>query len=114
MIDTAYAMGTAPGGAGAQGGGFAAFIPLIIIFVIFYFLLIRPQQKKAKEHRKFLDNLKMGDNVLTVGGLHGTVTGLTDQVITLEIADKVRVKVARSYIAGVSPPQRESAEKESK
>ncbi len=114
MIEKAYAMGTAPGGAGAEGGGLAAFIPLIIIFVIFYFLLIRPQQKKAKEQKKFLDNIKIGDNVLTVGGLHGTITGLTDQVITLEISDKVRVKVSRSFIAGTSPTQRESAEKESK
>ncbi len=103
MISTAYAMAPAPEGAAGQGGGFAAFLPLVIIFAIFYFLLIRPQQKKAKEHKKLLENLKIGDNVLTAGGLHGTITGLTDQVVTLEIADKVRVKVSRSHIAGVSP-----------
>lgn len=114
MIDTVYAMGTAPEGAGAPGGGLTAFLPLIIIFVIFYFLLIRPQQKKAKDHRKFLENLKIGDDVLTAGGLTGTITGLTDQIVTLEIADKVRVKVSRAHIAGASPSQKESTGKQLK
>lgn len=84
----------------SPGAGIGAFLPLILIFVIFYFLLIRPQQKKAKEHQQFLVNLKTGDEVVTSGGLQGTITGLTDRVATLEIADKVRVKVARPYILG--------------
>lgn len=96
MAGIAYAADAAP----AAGGGFGAFIPLILIFVVFYFLLIRPQQKKAKEHQQFLSNLKKGDAVITSGGLYGTVTGLTDTVVTLEIADNVRVKVARAYVIG--------------
>lgn len=112
MIDTAYAMGGAPGGGGGQAGGLAAFLPLIIIFVIFYFLLIRPQQKKAKEQRALLANLKVGDDVMTLGGLHGTITGMNDQIVTLEIAEKVRVKVSRAHIAGLSASQ--SAPKEQK
>lgn len=111
MIDTAWAIAPAPEGAAGQGGGFASFIPLIIIFVIFYFLLIRPQQKKGKQHKVFLESLKIGDQVLTMGGLTGTITGLTDQIVTLEIADKVRVKVSRAHIAGASPTQKESAGK---
>lgn len=101
MIDIAYAMGTG-GGTSGQGGGFTAMIPLILMFAIFYFLLIRPQQKKQKEHRQMLGNLKKGDRVITSGGLYGRITGITDTVVTLEIAEKVRVKVGRGNIAGVA------------
>lgn len=98
----AYAMGTGgTGGAGGQGGGFGAFIPLILMFAIFYFLLIRPQQKKAKQHKAMLAAVKKGDRVMTSGGLHGTITGLTTDVVTMEIAPKVRVKVSRGSIAGI-------------
>lgn len=97
----AYAMG--PGGAGGEGaGGFGAFIPLILMFVIFYFLLIRPQQKKTKEHREMVSNLRKGDRIVTTGGLHGRITGLSDTTLTVEIADKVRVKVARGNVGALS------------
>lgn len=95
----AYAMGGA-GGAGGEGSAFGAFIPLLLMFAIFYFLLIRPQQKKAKQHKELLASLKKGDRVVSSGGLHGTITGLTDDVVTMEIAPKVRVKVSRGSIAG--------------
>jgi len=99
----AYAMGSlGQGGSGAGGGGFTAFIPLILMGVIFYFLLIRPQQKKQKDLRNMLASIKKGDTVITQGGLHGRITGLTDQVATLEIAEKVRVKVSRAYIATIT------------
>jgi|SRR4030042_450575 preprotein translocase subunit YajC len=99
LDSVAYAM--AGGGGGAAGGsGLTALIPLVLMFVIFYFLLIRPQQKRAKEHRDVLQNLKKGDFIVTNGGLYGRVVGLTDQVVTLEVAENVRVKVARSYVAG--------------
>jgi preprotein translocase subunit YajC len=96
--DLAYAMG-GPGG-GAQGG-LTAFLPLILMFVVFYFLLIWPQQKKARAHKQVLANLQKGDNVVTSSGIYGTITGITDTVITLEIAEKVRIKVARNSVAGV-------------
>jgi preprotein translocase subunit YajC len=96
----AYAMAGAGGGQGGAGG-FGALIPLVLMFVIFYFLLIRPQQKRAKEHRDLLQTLKKGDLIVTSGGLHGRVTGITDQVVTIEIADNVKVKVSRSYVAGL-------------
>jgi len=98
----AYAMGTT--GQGAGGGassGLAAFGPLVIMVVIFYFLLIRPQQKKQKDHRGMLANLQKGDEVLTQGGLQGKITGITDTVVTLEIAERVRVKIQRGYIAAL-------------
>jgi preprotein translocase subunit YajC len=98
--DVAYAMGGLPGGGGGAGG-LGSFLPLILMFVVFYFLLIWPQQKKAKAHRAVLANLKKGDEVVTSGGLYGSITGITDTVVTLEIAEKVRIKVSRSSIAGV-------------
>ena len=102
MINIAYAMGGAPGGtAGSGGGDWGFLITMAVIFVIFYFLLIRPQQKKQKELKAMMDNLVYGDTVMTTGGIHGKITGLTDSVVTLEIADKVRIKVARSAIGAV-------------
>ena len=98
----AYAMGGGGmGGSGGQGGSLGAFIPLILMFAIFYFLLIRPQQKKAKQHRELLGSLKKGDRVVNSGGLHGVITGITDDIVTMEISPKVRVKVSRGSIAGV-------------
>jgi len=97
----AYAMGTGgTGSAGGQGGGLGAFLPLILMFAIFYFLLIRPQQKKAKQQREMLSALKKGDRVVSSGGLHGVITGITDDLITMEVAPKIRVKVSRGSIAG--------------
>ncbi len=96
----AYAKGT--GGTGGQGGGFGTFIPLILMFAIFYFLQIRPQQKKAKDHRAMIASLKKGDRVVSSGGLHGVITGITDDIVTVEIAPKVRVKVSRGSVAGAT------------
>ena len=97
----AYAMGGGGTGEAGGSGGFGAFIPLILMFVIFYFLLIRPQQKKTKQHRELLAALKKGDRVVSSGGLHGTITGLTDDIVTVEIAPKVRVKISRASVSGV-------------
>jgi preprotein translocase subunit YajC len=102
LISIAYAMGGNPSSTAAGGdSGWGFIIPMVVIFVIFYFLLIRPQQKKQKEHKALLDNLAYGDTVITNGGIHGKITGLTDAVVTLEIADKVRIKIARSYVGAV-------------
>jgi preprotein translocase subunit YajC len=97
MVGIAYA---ANGAQASPQGGLMGFLPLILIFVVFYFLLIRPQQKKAKAHQEFIQNLKKGDAVVTSGGLHGIITGMTDKIVTLEIADNVRVKLSRQYILG--------------
>lgn len=108
MFDLAYAMGAPPEGAAQGQSPFGFFIMMALIIFIFYFLLIRPQQKRQKQHRQFLTNLKRGDMVVTTGGLHGKITGLTDTVVTLEIADNLRIKVSRAYIAGSVPGQKES------
>lgn len=75
------------------------FIPFIFIFVIFYFLIIRPQSKKQKEQLKFVTGLKRGDEIVTTSGILGRIEGLSDQFVTLEIADGVRVKMLRTMIA---------------
>jgi len=95
MTGIAYAAGGTPVTGMGQLG---QFIPLILIFVVFYFLLIRPQQKKAKEQQQFINNLKKGAKVVTSGGIYGRITGLTDTIVTLEIADNVKIKVSRSSI----------------
>jgi preprotein translocase subunit YajC len=99
----AYAMGSMPGGGGGGGGASSimSFLPIILIFGVFYFLLIRPQQKRAKDHRTLLSNLKEGDQIITSGGIYGRITGIRDDKVTVEISDKVRVKVSRGNIAGV-------------
>lgn len=103
MIDVAYAMAPSGGSGGGDLNTLVGFLPMILIFAVFYFLLIRPQQKKAKEHRQFLENLKKGDSVLTQGGLYGKVASISDQIVILEIADKVKVRVSRGHIAGQAP-----------
>jgi preprotein translocase subunit YajC len=85
-------------GGGAQPSGIEMFLPFIFIFVIFYFLIIRPQAKKQKEHQKFVVELKRGDAVITTGGILGTIEGINDNFVTLEIADGVRIKILRSQI----------------
>ena len=100
MVNWAYA---------AQGGGadtspmWTFVVPMLFMVGIFYFLLIRPQQRKAKEHKQLLDNLKRGDRVITAGGLIGEISSISDQTLTIEIADKVRVEVGRAYVAGFAP-----------
>ncbi|WP_435259201.1 preprotein translocase subunit YajC [Thioclava sp. FR2] len=89
----------------AQGGGaaaFTSFVPLILIFGIMYFLLIRPQQKKMKEHRSMVEALRRGDQVLTQGGIIGKVTHVNeDNTVVVEIADGVKVKIVKQTIAQV-------------
>jgi len=99
LIETVYAM--APqAGQGGQGGGFGILFMIVPLFLIFYFLLFRPQKKRADEQKALLSSLKKGDMIVTQGGLQGRITGLTDSTATLEVAEKVRVKVSRSHIAG--------------
>ncbi len=89
---------------GAEGGGsqVVAFIPFILIFVIFYFLILRPQQKQSRQRQEMLKSIKRGDNVITSGGLYGKVLNIADDVITLEIAKGVSVRVSRSGISGLA------------
>jgi preprotein translocase subunit YajC len=80
-----------------------SFLPLIFIFVVFYFLLIRPQSKKAKEHKKMVETLAKGDEVVTNGGLLGRITGVGDNFVELELGEGMKVKVQRQAIANLMP-----------
>ena len=82
------------------GGGLASLVPLVLIMVIFYFLLIRPQQKKLKEHKTMVSELKKGDKVITGGGIYGTIAEVKEGFIKLDIADGVRIKVRSDTISG--------------
>lgn len=97
LVASAYADSPQP--AAQAGGPLGAFVPIILMFIVFYFLLIRPQQKRAREHEAMLGSLKHGDEVVTQGGMHGTIVALTDSVVTLEVAEKIRIKFDRSAIS---------------
>jgi preprotein translocase subunit YajC len=99
MTGVAYAMGNNPVAGGQGGGSYMSLIFIAAVFAIFYFILIRPQQKRAKQHKTFLENLKKGDKIITSGGLYGTITGISDDSVTIEIAEKVRVKVDKGTVA---------------
>ncbi|MCV2448049.1 MULTISPECIES: preprotein translocase subunit YajC [Paracoccus] len=88
-------------GAPSAGASIASFAPLILIFVIMYFLMIRPQQKRMKEHRAMVEALKKGDEVVTQGGLVGKVTAVRDTELEVEIAPGVKVRVIRSTVTGL-------------
>jgi preprotein translocase subunit YajC len=98
MIDLAYAIGQTPGGGGGAGG-FSALIPLVLMFAIFYFILIRPQQKKQREQREMLKALKTGDQIVTVGGICGTIIAIDENKVKLKIAENVKIDVVRSSIS---------------
>ncbi len=108
MVSIAHAMATGSAAAPSGAGPYGTLIPLIIMFVIFYFLLIRPQQKKTKEHREMVQNLKKGDRIITSGGIHGRITGMDEATVTVEIADRVRIKVTRGNVS-VKVSQEEAA-----
>jgi preprotein translocase subunit YajC len=103
FISTAYAQTAGAGDGGLGGlGSMAQLLPIVAIFVIFYFLLIRPQQKKQKEHKALLASVRRGDRVVTGGGILGTVTKVLDENhVQVEIAEGVRVKVMKSTIADI-------------
>ena len=104
MDNRAYAAAQLLPGGGEGGGSMVSFVlPMVFMVAIFYFLLIRPQQKKAKEHKALLDNLKKGDRVITNGGIIGTIINIDDQIVNLEVADRVRIDLGRPYIAGFAP-----------
>jgi preprotein translocase subunit YajC len=90
-------------GGGSAGAGWEGLIPLILLFVIFYFLLIRPQQKKVKEHRKLVSEVQKGDEVITYGGIGGKIRDLDEAFCELEIAPNVIVKLDRQNIARLLP-----------
>ena len=89
--------------AAAQPGVFGMLFPFVLMFGVMYFLIIRPQQKKMKEHQSKVETIKSGDEIISNSGLIGKVYGVTDRVLTVEIADNVRVKMLKSQVAAINP-----------
>ena len=87
---------------GGSGSIFSALVPILLVFLIFYFMILRPQQKKQKERDKLLTSIQKGDKVITAGGMHGTVIGLEEKTVLIQIADDVKVKFERSAISSIN------------
>ena len=99
FIGNAYAEGAAA----SQGGGFMEFLPLVALLAVFYFLILRPQQKRAKEHKALVEALQKGDEVATIGGIMGKVTKVSEDSAAIEIADNVVIQVQKAAIQNVLP-----------
>lgn len=97
-----FAMAGAPGTGKEGGGGIVSMLlPMVIVFAIFYLLLIRPQQKQQKKTKAMLESMQKGDMVITRGGIHGKIHGIADNIVTLEIADNVKIKINKEFIGVV-------------
>lgn len=99
FISNAYAEGAAA----PAGGGFMDFLPLIALLAVFYFLILRPQQKRAKEHKAMMEALQKGDEIVTFGGVMGKVTKVGDEIVAVEIANNVVVQVQKTAVQNVLP-----------
>lgn len=99
LITQAWAQGTGA----APGGGFEGMLLIVLMFVVLYFLMIRPQMKRAKEHRAMIDALQRGDEVVTAGGLLGRISKLNENYVTLEVASNVEIQVQRPSVQLVLP-----------
>ncbi len=95
--------------AAPQGNALMQFLPLIFIFVIFYFLLIRPQQKKQKDHASLVASVKTGDKVVTTAGIHGMITNVSDSTVTVKVADNVKIEFDKASVVSVERPKSASA-----
>ena len=105
MFVLAFAMASVPSGtSGGAGGGMTVFhqvIPLVFMFAVFYLLLVRPQHNKAKVHKALLETMKKGDDVITAGGIHGKVSAIENDLVILEVADNVNIKITKSYVVTI-------------
>jgi len=112
---TSFAQATAPAPAAAAGKPQGAtpslsfFVPLLLVCGVFYIMLIRPQQKQAKERQLMISAIQKGDSVITTGGIYGRITGIADSILTLEIADNCKIKIERSGIQTVVNSSKEGS-----
>ena len=107
----ALALGSPGAGGGGAAGFLTSILPLAAMIGIIWFLLIRPQQKEAQRHREMVRNLKKGDEIVSVGGLYGRVMSLTDERVSVKVADNVKVEIERAKVARVLTPRVEEVEK---
>lgn len=113
MMQDAFAMGPLPGGSGdGLGSLLGNMLPFLLMFLVLYFLIIRPQQKRQRQHQEMMDQLKNGDRVVTSGGMLGTVAGIKPDVVVLRVADNVKIEVQKSAVSKVLAKKGDQAEEE--
>jgi preprotein translocase subunit YajC len=101
LNDLGKLLAFAPPSTEEQGSPFFQFLPFLLIFVVFYFIVFAPMRKKQKKHSEMLQQLKAGDRVITNGGIHGTVVGVSDNIVQLRIADQVKIEVSKNAVAAL-------------
>lgn len=112
-MQDAFAMGPMPGGPGdGLGSLLTNMLPFLLMFLVLYFLIIRPQQKRQRQHQEMMDQLKNGDRVVTNGGMLGTVAGIKPDVVVLRVADNVKIEVQKSAVSKVLVKKGDQAEEE--
>lgn len=99
MLTLAFAQGASTAGAAPQQSPLIGLLPIALIFIVFYFLLIRPQKKQQQQHAKMIEELKKNDEVVTSGGIHGTIANIQNDIITLRVDDNVKIKVQKSSVS---------------
>ena len=102
MNSIEHLIAMAPQGQGGGGSMFSTIIMFALIILIFYFMILRPQQKRQKERQKMLGSVQKGDKIITVGGVHGTVVGMEEKTVLVQISDNVKVKLEKSAISSIS------------
>ncbi len=105
MLTLAFAQDAAAQAPQAHQSPLISLMPIFLIFIVFYFLLIRPQKKTQQEHAKMLENLQKNDEVVTSGGMHGTIVNLQDDVVTLRVDENTRIKVQKSSVSRLKKPK---------
>jgi len=100
LIDAAHALGVPPEG-GGSGNPIVSLLPFILMFLVLYLLILRPQMKKQKAQQRMIDELQKGDEIVTSGGIHGTILNLKDDIIVLRVADNVKLQVSRAAVSRV-------------
>ena len=101
LISTAYALGGAPAEGGQQPNPIASFLPFVLMFLVLYLLILRPQMRKQKNQQRMIDELEKNDEIVTSGGIHGTILNIKDDILVVKIADNVKIEVSRAAVSQV-------------